>query len=68
MVSKNNLYTSAKSGSTVRTIEKQKNTYRGLILWEVERIDTGKKMIMTEKSLLPFIGEVDKYTTIERIV
>jgi hypothetical protein len=65
MVSKNNLYTSAKSGSTVRTIEKQKNTYRGSVLWEVERIDNGKRMIMSEKSLLPFIGEVDKYITVE---
>ena len=51
MINLNKKYTFIKSGSIVRPIERQKNKFCGLILWEVECIDNNKRMIVTERSL-----------------
>ena len=44
-------YIFSKSGCIVQPISKEIYKYKGVTLWQVKRVDTGKKMIVPEESL-----------------
>jgi hypothetical protein len=48
MIDKNKIYVFTKSGSIVKPVKKQTGKYP---MWTVERVDNGKRMMVTEKSL-----------------
>lgn len=46
-----------KSGNMVRVLEKHGHKYYGQVLWEVERVSSGKRMLCPEKSLVYGVEE-----------
>lgn len=51
MIDTNKKYIFLKSGCIVKPLSKEVYKYKGVTLWQVKRVDTGKKMIVPEESL-----------------